>query len=103
VINQLCHGGYLNTKMQNENKYYEKTSNDIKKDVNDLINQINQAVLENESNHAVALSRLDSVCSLLQITLIHINNLNKQNKCATEEAADPAEKEATAAEETTLI
>jgi Ni,Fe-hydrogenase I large subunit len=89
--------------MQNENNYYEKTSKEIKKDVNDLINQINSTVLENESNHAVALSRLDSVCSLLQITLIHINNLNKQNKCATEEAENPAEKEATAVEETTLI
>jgi hypothetical protein len=89
--------------MKSENSYYEKTSREIKKDVNDLINQINSTVLENESNHAVALSRLDSVCSLLQITLIHINNLNKQNKCATEEAEDPAEKEATAVEETTLI
>ena len=89
--------------MKSENIYYEKTSREIKKDVIDLINQINLTVLENESNHAVALSRLDSVCSLLQITLIHINNLNKQNQCATEEAEDPAEKEATAVEETTLI
>jgi hypothetical protein len=88
--------------MVSENIYYEKTSREIKKDVNDLINQINQAVLDSQSNQAVALSRLDSVCSLLQITLIHINNLNKQNKCATEEAGDPAEKEATAVEETTL-
>jgi DNA-binding Xre family transcriptional regulator len=70
--------------MKSENKYYEKTSTEIKKDVNDLINQINLAVLENESNHEVELSRLDSVCSLLQITLININNLNKQNKFATE-------------------
>jgi len=83
-------------------KFFKKTSEEIKKDVNDLINQIISRVLENESNDAVALSRLDSVCSLLQITLIHINNLNKQNKCATEEAEDPAEK-ATAVEETTLI
>jgi DNA-binding Xre family transcriptional regulator len=90
--------------MIQENTYYEKTSREIKKDVIDLINQINLAVLENESNHAVALSRLDSVCSLLQITLIHINNLNKQNKCATEEAENAANHpEATAAEETTLI
>jgi DNA-binding Xre family transcriptional regulator len=90
--------------MVNENNYYEKTSREIKKDVNDLINQINLAVLEKESNHAVALSRLDSVCSLLQITLIHINNLNKQNKCATDEAEDAANHpEATAVEETTLI
>jgi len=88
--------------MQQENKYFEKTSNEITKDVLDLINQIKQVVLENESNHAVALSRLDSVCSLLQITLIHITNLNKQNKCATEEAENPAD-EATAEEETTLI
>lgn len=83
-------------------KYFKKTSEEIKKDVNDLINQIISTVLENESNDAVALSRLDSVCSLLQITIIHINNLNNQNKCATEEAEDPAKK-ATAAEETTLI
>ena len=89
--------------MIQENKYFEKTSTEIKKDVNDLINQINSTVLENESNHAVALSRLDSVCSLLQITLIHINNLNKQNKCATKDAEDSAKKEATAVEETTLI
>jgi hypothetical protein len=90
--------------MQKENKYYEKTSREIKKDVNDLINQINSTVLENESNHAVALSRLDSVCSLLQITLIHINNLNSKNKCATKnDAEDSAKNEATAAEETTLI
>jgi hypothetical protein len=90
--------------MVNENKYYEKTSKEIKKDVNDLINQINSTVLENESNHAVALSRLDSVCSLLQITLIHINNLNSKNKCATtEDAAKAAKEEATAEEETTLI
>jgi hypothetical protein len=89
--------------MVDEMRYYEKTSREIKKDVNDLINQINLAVLDSQSNQAVALSRLDSVCSLLQITLIHINNLNKQNKCATEEAEDPAEKEATAVEETTLI
>lgn len=83
-------------------KFFKKTSEEIKKDVNDLINQIISTVLENESNDAVVLSRLDSVCSLLQITIIHINNLNKQNKCATEEAEDPAEK-ATAEEETTLI
>lgn len=91
--------------MREENKYYEKTSKEIKKDVNDLINQINSTVLENESNHAVALSRLDSVCSLLQITLIHINNLNSKNKCATKNDAEDSVKnqEATAAEETTLI
>uniref|UniRef100_UPI00404B28A3 hypothetical protein n=1 Tax=Flavobacterium sp. TaxID=239 RepID=UPI00404B28A3 len=84
-------------------KYFKNTSQEIKKDVNDLINQIISTVLENESNDAVALSRLDSVCSLLQITIIHINNLNKQNKCVTGEAEDPAEKEATAEEETILI
>ena len=89
--------------MVNDSRYYEKTSREIKKDVNDLINQINKAVLDSDSNQAVALSRLDSVCSLLQITLLHINNLNKQKQCATEEAEDPAEKKATAAEETTLI
>jgi hypothetical protein len=88
--------------MVDEMRYFEKTSIEMTKDVLDLINQIKQVVLENESNQAVALSRLDSVCSLLQITLIHINNLNSKNKCATEEAEDPAEK-ATAAEETTLI
>ncbi len=90
--------------MQNENKYYEKTSREMRKDISNLIDEISTLVLENESNHAVALSRLDSVCSLLQITLIHINNLNKQNKCATEEAEDAANHpEATAVEETTLI
>jgi hypothetical protein len=89
--------------MQNENKYYEKTSREMRKDISSLIDEINTLVLENESNHAVALSRLDSVCSLLQITLIHITNLNKQNKCATtENAEDSAKNEATAVEETTL-
>jgi hypothetical protein len=88
--------------MQNENRYFEKTVKEMRKDISNLIDQITTLVIENESNHAVALSRLDSICSLLQITQIHINNLNKQNKCATEEAEDPAEK-ATAAEETTLI
>lgn len=84
-------------------KYYDKTSREIKKDILDLIQQINQAVAENEIHEAVALSRLDSVCSLLQITLIHINNLNQAKQCVTDEAEDPAEKKATAAEETTLI
>jgi hypothetical protein len=73
--------------MVNDNRYYEKTSREIKKDVNDLINQINKVVLDSDSNQAVALSRLDSVCSLLQITLIHINNLNKQKQCDTAEDA----------------
>jgi hypothetical protein len=89
--------------MKSENSYFEKTVREMRKDISKLIDEISTLVLENESNHAVALSRLDSVCSLLQITQIHINNLNKQNKCVTEEAEDPAEKEATAAEETTLI
>lgn len=88
--------------MVDEIKYYTKTSKEIKKDVIDLIDQINITILETERNHAVALSRLDSVCSLLQITLIHLNNLNTQKKCVTEEAEDPAEK-ATAEEETILI
>jgi hypothetical protein len=90
--------------MQKENKYFENTSNDMKKDINKLIDDIKSNVLENESNHAVALSRLDSVCSLLQITLIHINSLNKQNQCVTtEDAAEAAKEEAMAAKETTLI
>jgi hypothetical protein len=90
--------------MQKENKYFENTSNDMKQDINKLIDDIKNNVLENESNHAVALSRLDSVCSLLQITLIHINSLNKQNQCVTtEDAAEAAKEEATAAKETTLI
>jgi hypothetical protein len=83
--------------------YYERTTAEIKKDILDLIQQINQAVAENEIHEAVALSRLDSVCSLLQITLIHINNLNSKNKCATKnDAEDSAKNEATAVEETTL-
>jgi hypothetical protein len=84
--------------------YYERTTAEIKKDILDLIQQINQAVAENEIHEAVALSRLDSVCSLLQITLIHINNLNSKNKCATKnDAEDSAKNEVTAVEETTLI
>jgi hypothetical protein len=89
--------------MVDEMKYYEKTSREIKEDILDLIKKINQEVAENEIHEAVALSRLDSVCSLLQITHIHIINLNKQRQCVTEEAEDPAEKKATAVEEITLI
>jgi len=83
-------------------KYYEKTSREIKEDIINLIQKINQEVAENEIHEAVALSRLDSVCSLLQITHIHIINLNQSKQCVTEEAEGPAEKEATAVEETTL-
>ncbi len=93
----------INKKMVYKMKYYERTSNEIKNDILDLISKINREVQENEIHEAVALSRLDSVCSLLQITLIHINNLNKQNKCATNEEEAEAEKEATAEEETTAI
>jgi hypothetical protein len=90
--------------MIQENKYYEKTVREMRKDISKLIDEISTLVLENESNHAVVLSRLDSVCSLLQITQIHISNLISQNKCATKEnAEDSAKNEATAAEETTLI
>jgi hypothetical protein len=90
--------------MVDEMRYFEKTSIEMTKDVLDLINQIKQVVFENESNHAVVLSRLDSVCSLLQITLIHINNLNSKNKCATtDDAAEAAKEQATAEEEITHI
>jgi hypothetical protein len=90
--------------MIQENKYFEKTVREMRKDISKLIDEISTLVLENESNHAVVLSRLDSVCSLLQITQIHISNLISQNKCATKEnAEDSAKNEATAAEETTLI
>jgi hypothetical protein len=78
--------------MEKENKYFDNTSKEMKKDINKLIDDIKKNVLENESNHAVVLSRLDSVCSLLQITLIHINSLNKQNQCVTtDEEAGNAE------------
>lgn len=73
--------------MKHENEYFQKTSTEIRKDINNLIDEINTNVLENESNHVVVLSRLDSVCCLLQITLIHINSLNKQNQCVTTEDA----------------
>ncbi len=90
--------------MQKENKYFEETSKEMKKDIIKLIDDIKKNVLENESNHAVVLSRLDSVCSLLQITLIHINSLNKQNQCVTtDDAAEAAKEEATAEKETILI
>jgi hypothetical protein len=82
--------------MKHENEYYEKTSREMRKDINKFIDEINTNVIENESNHAVVLSRLDSICSLLQITLLHIQNLNNLNKCATtNEEAENAE-EATA-------
>ena len=74
----------------------------MKKEMDNLIKQINSSTNSNQQTESLILSRYDSILSLLQITQIHISNFNKQKKCATKDAEDSA-KEATAAEETTLI
>jgi len=76
----------------------------MKKDMDNLIKQINSSTNQNQQTESLILSRYDSILSLLQITQIHISNFNKQKQCATtENAEDSAKNEATAAEETTLI
>lgn len=76
----------------------------MKKDMDNLIKQINSSTNQNQQIESLILSRYDSILSLLQITQIHISNFNKQKQCVTtENAEDSAKNEATAAEETTLI
>ncbi len=76
----------------------------MKKEMDNLIKQINSSTNQNQQIESLILSRYDSILSLLQITQIHISNFNKQKQCATtENAEDSAKNEATAAEETTLI
>ncbi len=77
----------------------------MKKDMDNLIKQINSSTNENQQIESLILSRYDSILSLLQITQIHISNFNKQKQCVTTENAEDSAKnqEATAAEETTLI
>jgi hypothetical protein len=86
-------------------KYFKKTSSEMKKDMDNLIKQINSSTNENQQIESLILSRYDSILSLLQITQIHISNFNKQKQCVTTENAEDSAKnqEATAAEETTLI
>lgn len=84
--------------------YFKKTSSEMKKDMDNLIKQINSSTNQNQQIESLILSRYDSILSLLQITQIHISNFNKQKQCVTtENAEDSAKNEATAAEETTLI
>jgi hypothetical protein len=84
--------------------YFKKTSSEMKKDMDNLIKQINSSTNQNQQTESLILSRYDSILSLLQITQIHISNFNKQKQCATtENAEDSAKNEATAAEETTHI
>jgi hypothetical protein len=84
--------------------YFKKTSSEMKKDMDNLIKQINSSTNENQQTESLILSRYDSILSLLQITQIHISNFNKQKQCATtENAEDSAKNEATAVEEITLI
>lgn len=76
----------------------------MKKDMDNLIKQINSSTNQNQQTESLILSRYDSILSLLQITQIHISNFNKQKQCATtEDAEDSAKNEATAEEEITLI
>ena len=74
----------------------------MKKDMDNLIKQINSSTQGNQQTESLILSRYDSILSLLQITQIHISNFNKQKQCATTEDAAKAAKEAMAVEETTL-
>ena len=84
--------------------YFKKTSSEMKKDMDNLIKQINSSTNQNQQTESLILSRYDSILSLLQITQIHISNFNKQKQCATtENAEDSAKNEAMAEEETTLI
>lgn len=83
--------------------YFKKTSSEMKKDIDNLIKQINSSTNQNQQIESLILSRYDSILSLLQITQIHISNFNKQKQCATTDDAAEAVKKATAAEETTLI
>lgn len=82
--------------------YFKKTSSEMKKDMDNLIKQINSSSQGNQQTESLILSRYDSILSLLQITQIHISNFNKQKQCVTTEDAAEAAKEATAVEETTL-
>jgi len=76
----------------------------MKKDMDNLIKQINSSTNQNQQTESLILSRYDSILSLLQITQIHISNFNKTKPCVTtEDAEDSAKNEATAAEETILI
>ena len=84
--------------------YFKKTSSEMKKDMDNLIKQINSSTNQNQQTESLILSRYDSILSLLQITQIHISNFNKQKQCVTtENAEDSAKNEATAVEKTTLI
>jgi len=84
--------------------YFKKTSSEMKKDMDNLIKQINSSTNANQQTESLILSRYDSILSLLQITQIHISNFNKQKSCVTKEnAEDSAKNEAMAEEETTLI
>lgn len=68
-----------------------------------IINEINK-LSDDQKIQSLVLSRYDSVLSLLQITQLHINNLNNQTLCATtDDAAEAAKEQAMAAKETTLI
>lgn len=76
----------------------------MKKDMDNLIKQINSSTNQNQQTESLILARYDSILSLLQITQLHISNFNKQKQCATtENAEDSAKNEATAEEEITLI
>lgn len=75
----------------------------MKKEMDEMIKQINSCTNANEKLQSLVLSRYDSILSLLQITQLHILNSNKTKQCATTDDAAEAAKEATAAEETTLI
>ncbi len=60
--------------------YFKKTSSEMKKDMDNLIKQINSSTNQNQQTESLILSRYDSILSLLQITQIHISNFNKQKQ-----------------------
>jgi len=83
--------------------YFKETSTNMRKQALKLINQINQEC-KDQKMQSLAISRYDSVLSLLQITHLHIINQNKKTLCDTaEDAAEAAKEEATAEKETILI
>jgi hypothetical protein len=83
--------------------YFKETSTNMRKQALKLINQINQEC-KDQKMQSLAISRYDSVLSLLQITHLHIINQNKQMLCDTaEDVAEAVKEEAMAEKETTLI
>jgi hypothetical protein len=89
--------------MDARQKNFLTTVDDMDQKIDNHIKKFIQLARQDQDLYHLVISRLDSTLALLHITEIYLINLTKQKPCATEEAEDPADKEATAAEETTLI